>query len=838
MEPTPVAPPESTEPTESFLRIDDADSPPTSPSRVISKQPPTAVSNAPPLDTVEQQNIIADEVEQSDEAAADAAEARQLLEAHTDQDADTEAWEDLEDVIVQDPNLSTTAAPASRVAPPAPRKFASRPGLKRGASNPRAAFDAAQTKRIREDELEITETLKGVPPRPEQRQQTSFFDAPTMDVNGPGMGKQVMGLPSDPLSVGQLRKVLQGAPKAEETSYAFQYADSSSFEEELEELFDYTPDERQHLLRAQTTFAQRWSVFKKSRGVTNVSYASGDIDWQSDNAETKIAFLHEIKEALVGNDHASRSEALNCALYLAMGCWIETAIGRREGDSPQDGTGDDQPYAFARDQRSAVEANVLLISDEIGVGTVYTILQTSYDEEASDAVSGQEGTEPTKQKPGQSPERWMCLVLLYALVDLSRRKSKEEQSSKIRDSILQFEPPLLDFLMTTMIRSRWDESEWVPPAKVLLLAWKTILLTFGGIEDVAAIKKAMIDPPNVEEDKSKIAITASPIDYHLFRQEIISKYPAYNPPPTTFPFDPESNSIVPPLQDHSSRSSSMSSHMLEGGPGNVQAQDTSIIQQPIHIATPAPSPPPSPGGPGKGMKKQNYQTNQMFPFLYPPLDETSNDLGGRGSTELQDLLAGRKWSGKDIPTSILEAADLFSQRIKATPAMKQLWEERVRFLKFERGQDEIDALDLSELDKDDMPQSNVIEGLKKLSDVQRNSLERVEQTYKDLVPRLQSVVSVLLKVLLQAVTTLITQPHGIDGFRNSDNPADATAASKPGVTAQANGTSDTDDPSLNDVIALRSQEITVKAVSAIVILLLKWFRLSRKFTCGRSRRAC
>lgn len=75
----------------------------------------------------------------------------------------------------------------------------------------------------------------------------------------------------------------------------------------------------------------------------------------------------------------------------------------------------------------------------------------------------------------------------------------------------------------------------------------------------------------------------------------------------------------------------------------------------------------------------------MFPFLYPPLDESSNDFGGKGSTELQDLLAGRKWQGSDVPTSILEAAELFSKRMRATRAMKQLWETRVDFMKFERG---------------------------------------------------------------------------------------------------------------------------------------------------------
>lgn len=113
----------------------------------------------------------------------------------------------------------------------------------------------------------------------------------------------------------------------------------------------------------------------------------------------------------------------------------------------------------------------------------------------------------------------------------------------------------------------------------------------------------------------------------------------------------------------------------------------SIYHEPVHIATPAPSPPPTPAlGPGgKSIKKQNYQTNQMFPFLYPPLEESSNNLGGKGTTALQDALAGRKWEGSDVPASILEAATLFSSRMRATRAMRQLWQERIRFMKHERG---------------------------------------------------------------------------------------------------------------------------------------------------------
>lgn len=86
--------------------------------------------------------------------------------------------------------------------------------------------------------------------------------------------------------------------------------------------------------------------------------------------------------------------------------------------------------------------------------------------------------------------------------------------------------------------------------------------------------------------------------------------------------------------------------------------------------------------------------------MYPPLDSTSNSAGGKGTAGLQEMLVGRKWEGSDIPASILEAGELFAKRTRMTRAMRQLWDERERFLKFERGwdgkvaEDEIQELDL------------------------------------------------------------------------------------------------------------------------------------------------
>jgi hypothetical protein len=71
--------------------------------------------------------------------------------------------------------------------------------------------------------------------------------------------------------------------------------------------------------------------------------------------------------------------------------------------------------------------------------------------------------------------------------------------------------------------------------------------------------------------------------------------------------------------------------------------------------------------------------------MYPPLDDTSNRIGGKGTTERQDVLVGKRWEGSDVPASVIEAGKLFSTHVKMTRAMQQLWEERENFMKYDRG---------------------------------------------------------------------------------------------------------------------------------------------------------
>jgi hypothetical protein len=440
----------------------------------------------------------------------------------------------------------------------------------------------------------------------------------------------------------------------------------------------------------------------------------------------------------------------------------------------------------------------------------------------------------------------------------------------------------VEFLLTITGKLRWDEANELPQTRVsipsiirplyscsysqiFLLFWKAILLVFGGTEEIDNVKKATDELANSAGEK---IITASPLDYHIFRQEITSKYPAYIPPEPLIPLEPDNNSILPPLPNRPSRAST--SGILN--PPNANSGGASILHQPVHIATPAPSPPPSPPVGGKAGKKQNYQTNQNFPFMYPPLDSTSNSAGGKGTAGLQDLLVGRKWEGSDIPKSILEAGELFAGRMRMTRAMRQLWDERERFLKFERGWDDPDDEDIEELDLDHILADGAKFEKKKrpvldvdygprgdISAEVKQKLDSIESFYvscsvlsetfipnipqQHSLPHLQSLVIVLLKAVLANVTAILTQSVNVQP--QSGIPIGPRTNGAPGQNRQADPANvplpnpiDLADLSVDEIEAMRFREITSKAVTGIILILLKWFKVSRKTSPSFCSKVC
>ncbi|KAK9365764.1 hypothetical protein V1509DRAFT_632075 [Lipomyces kononenkoae] len=194
----------------------------------------------------------------------------------------------------------------------------------------------------------------------------------------------------------------------------------------------------------------------------------------------------------------------------------------------------------------------------------------------------------------------------------------------------------------------------------------------------------------------------------------------------------------------------------------------------VHIATPAPSPPPSPPPTAKS-KKSSFQTDQSFPFLYP-----------------QDV---------DIPVSIREAEEIFAQRTRTSLWIVQLWAEREEFMKQERGW--IDAGDPLCNDGDDEHVDPKNSSSKRLA--------RVESAYKDTLQDLQAVVVTLLKMVLSTVSP---ESAGTFARRQQFLNGESEIHTYPEVTIKSE---------LEDA---RETELTLKAITGILYLLLKWFKTS------------
>lgn len=89
------------------------------------------------------------------------------------------------------------------------------------------------------------------------------------------------------------------------------------------------------------------------------------------------------------------------------------------------------------------------------------------------------------------------------------------------------------------------------------------------------------------------------------------------------------------------------------------------------------------------------------------------------------------------------------------------------------------------------------------------------------------------------MTTLVTQAHGPNGlqsgfqFQENQNGQSAIGSNTNGANGH-NGSVSANE----ELEAMRTQEILDKAVSGLLMLMLKWFKVSRKHFLGRDTVQC
>ncbi|EGF99548.1 uncharacterized protein MELLADRAFT_94239 [Melampsora larici-populina 98AG31] len=430
------------------------------------------------------------------------------------------------------------------------------------------------------------------------------------------------------------------------------------------------------------------------------------------------------------------------------------------------------------------------------------------------------------------------LAVLYFMVEVFRG------DDAWGEELMGLDPPLPIYMFGLVAGLREKNAKGYPVKKLLLLLWKSMLATLGGMRDVDRVKHMVRTIESLPPDGSTPASSfkVSPIDFHTFRKEILAKYPTYVSSDVSEVYLARIAAAAAPTPI---RPSAMYHPGNPSIPHDPSAHTKMQGNHNLQPGTPAPSPPPSPQ---QKPKKQQFQTDQTRPFVLP-FSPANAKLTSAGLPSL-------------VPRSIDEAGELYRSHLRISTELWQTWKVREEFMADESGLARVEAAAeaksqkyrerdslqgvtnrLSTLSLEPTPASDnhvaneslIPDSLQMLIDLeakircdvataerlQDNStskklkqdamdtqrLQRVELIYVRsiffILPQMQSAVIVLLKLLLATVTA----------NTNPNNSHDAEQPAKPS-------------PTIEDIDILRHREITSKAVSAILILSLKWFKTS------------
>ncbi|CAG8505543.1 11339_t:CDS:10 [Acaulospora colombiana] len=305
----------------------------------------------------------------------------------------------------------------------------------------------------------------------------------------------------------------------------------------------------------------------------------------------------------------------------------------------------------------------------------------------------------------------------------------------------------------------------------------TELASLGGLDEIRKLRGAVREHNELSpiEDK-ELFLKSTPMDYHTFQTEVTHKYPTYVPPPCPAIVMPTVS--INPFSNNNYNSNGNESSGQNSSNGNNN-----------------PSTPKS--------RKQQFQTNQRQPFIFPFSEFTPS-----------------------VPQSIQEAGDLYLKYIYISLGTLQFWKEREEMKRSQincniNGTTYKENFYITDATKEIKIDDN--RNKDKMTIVEREKLERVEALYRSILPHLPNIVIVLLKLLL---ATVPSHPNNVKGNENDIPIKDGTSTNNGYVSDSHTNSSASSVDTIEEVDIRRHREITSKAVSAILLLMLKHLKLN------------
>ncbi|KAH9981843.1 hypothetical protein BJV74DRAFT_853259 [Russula compacta] len=619
----------------------------------------------------------------------------------------------------------------------------------------------------------------------------------------------------DSITLGQLKAMVNSVPKPKQCYYDFKYDDEDTVLNEIEEFYSYVemPQAAENLKAWEGSFQGEWtkSPLQKRR-----------------------AHVELLLESLEHKDVEIRFTNARRLLYTLQGTFAETT-------SPEH-------------QLHWIFENCKVVRDANGLSNIVEAMKIASSKHDflwslsdADAARIQLGVEEKSDLMEEiTTEISVYLAMLYHLIEVFKGYDD------FADELMSLDPPLPVYFFNVVSGLRDKSAKGYPVKKLLLVLWKTILSCCGGFRDLERVKKVSRELAGLASvPEEAIPIKSSPLDMEAFHEEATVKYPTFAPP-NPGPILPVANVLEqpipiathPPISKLAEAYSPIpvrhhyhhDEHDVQPAPLNLShglhgsSQIPSGYRPIPQPATPAPSPPPPPKP-----KKQQYQTDPSRPFLFP----FSRTRGRDGDMML-------------VPFAIKEAENLYKKHLYVSLALWQMWRTREDHIHSESGLEHLSGTnDITEaLNKMKLSNEGVVEAEtdvlpdvalldakiaetetamksvdttaeKRRLKVKREDLmrlRRVEHIYTAVLPVLSNWVLVLLKLLLAIVSA--SSP--------GQPPTSANSASfPPGVSSpQDPQQPPLHPPTLDEIDVTRHREITTKAVSAILLLTLKWFKVS------------
>jgi hypothetical protein len=167
----------------------------------------------------------------------------------------------------------------------------------------------------------------------------------------------------------QLRRIVTEFPRIEPIAYAFTYADTASYEEEIEEWFSYTDAEFSRLRNARETFERRWKKFETR-------------SWGTADKETQHAFIQREIAGLKATDPRRRWKSLQTLLHISLGVWDESAGAAErvaEGTEPDTEEKAKGKTVASKAQLDFMRTGVILLTECGGINPIYESMRRAFD---------------------------------------------------------------------------------------------------------------------------------------------------------------------------------------------------------------------------------------------------------------------------------------------------------------------------------------------------------------------------------------------------------------------------------------------------------------------------